>query len=49
LEDETETLKSLQAFSDMYNCELSSAVVFEAYEKLKPKGKVCLVITGVKK
>ena len=47
--NKTETLKSLQAYSDKYNCELSSAVVFEAYEKLKLKGKTCLVVTGGKK
>ena len=49
LEDETEILKRLQSYSEKYNCELSSAVVFEVYEKLKPKGKVCLIITGCRK
>lgn len=45
----TETLKSLQSYSDKYNCELSSAVVFQAFKDLKVKGKTCLIITGCKK
>ncbi len=49
IENKTETLKSLQNYSETYNCELSSAVVFEAYEKLGLKGKTCLVVTGGKK
>jgi hypothetical protein len=48
-DDKTETLKRLTEYSEKYDCELSSAVVFEAYEKLNLKGKTCLVVTGAKR
>jgi threonine synthase len=44
--DDAERLKY---FSDCYNCEYSSAVVFAAFEKLELKGKTCLIVTGAKK
>jgi len=41
--------EKLKYYSDMYNCEYSSAVVFAAYEQLKPAGRTCLIVTGAKK
>jgi len=41
--------EKLKYYSDTYNCEYSSAVVFAAYEQLKPKGRTCLIVTGAKK
>jgi threonine dehydratase len=39
----------LEYYSNLYNCEVSSAVVFLAYDVLKPEGKTVLIITGAKK
>lgn len=44
--DDSERLKY---YSDLYNCEYSSATVFVAFENLDLKGKTCLVVTGAKK
>ena len=41
--------EKLKYYSDTYNCEYSSAVVFAAYEQLKPAGRTCLIITGAKR
>jgi len=40
--------EKLKYYSYKYNCEYSSAVVFAAYEQLKPAGRTCLIITGAK-
>lgn len=39
----------LKYYSDLYNCELSSAVVFVAGENLRLKGKTCFMVTGAKR
>ena len=48
LDNSTETLKNLYLHSANNQCELSSAVVFEAYKQLslEKEGKTCLIVTG---
>jgi len=41
--------EKLKYYSNIYNCEYSSAVVFAAYEQLKPAGRTCLIVTGAKR
>ena len=47
--EKVEDAEKLKYYSYKYNCEYSSAVVFAAYEQLKPKGRTCLIVTGAKK